>query len=122
MLLLWRYPVLSILQVPMHPFLLLLCFNIFSQSGPTGAGALVVAARWWGLFLRWSSPCFVVMEGLSSLLIAQKLGRTGRELAGEGEAYQFGLLVASAVAYVAAAWRIGAVSLRAFHLNIPLRI
>ena len=94
----------------MHPFLLLLCFNIFSQAAPAGVGALVTASRWWGLFLSWSSPCFVVMEGLSSLLIAQKLGRIGRELAGEGEAYQFGLLVASAFAYVGSAWRIGAVS------------
>ena len=49
------------------------------------------------------------MEGLGSLLVAQKLGKVGRELAGVGEGYQFGLLVASAVAYVASAWRIGAV-------------
>ncbi|EJD04091.1 uncharacterized protein FOMMEDRAFT_140161 [Fomitiporia mediterranea MF3/22] len=105
MLLFWRWPSLSVLQVPMHPFLLLVCFNIFSQSV---SPILITAANWWGKFLSWSSPCFVVMEGLSSLLVAQKLGRIGRELAGEGEGYQFGLLVASAVAYVGAAWRIGA--------------
>ncbi|KAI5121268.1 hypothetical protein M0805_002313 [Coniferiporia weirii] len=105
MLLFWGSPLLSFLQVPMHPFLLLLCFNVFSQSVPP---TLLTAATWWGKFLGWSSPWFIVMEGLSSLLVAQKLGRIGRELAGEGEGYQFGLLVASAVAYVGSAWRIGA--------------
>ena len=104
----WRWPALSIMQVPMHPFLLLLCFNIFSQSVPP---VLISAANWWGKFLSWSSPCFVVMEGLSSLLVAQKLGRLGRSLAGEGESYQFMLLVASAAAYVGAAWRIATVSI-----------
>lgn len=106
MLLFWRWPFLSVMQVPMHPFLLLLCFNIFSQSVPP---VLESAASWWGKFLSWSSPCFVVMEGLSSLLVAQKLGRIGRELAGEGEGNQFGLLVAAAAAYVGSAWRIAAV-------------
>ncbi|KAH8120180.1 hypothetical protein DFH11DRAFT_39886 [Phellopilus nigrolimitatus] len=104
MLLLWGSSSLSVLQVPMHPFLLLLCFNIFSQSVPP---VLVAAATWWGKILSWSSPWFIAMEGLSSLLVAQKLGRVGRELAGEGEGYQFSLLVASAVAYVGSAWRIG---------------
>lgn len=44
------------------------------------------------------------MEGMSSLLVAQRLGQVGKELVGEGEAYQFGLLVAAAAAYVASAW------------------
>ena len=44
------------------------------------------------------------MEGMSSLLVAQRLGQVGKELVGEGEAYQFGLLVAAAAAYVASAF------------------
>lgn len=111
LLLLWGSPALSILQVPMHPFLLLLCFNIFSQSVPP---ILLTAATWWGKILSWSSPWFIVLEGLSSLLVSQRLGQVGRQLAGEGEGYQFTLLVASAVAYVASAWWIGAVSSTSF--------
>lgn len=107
MLLFWGSPALSLLQVPMHPFLLLVCFNAFSQQVPP---ALLTAASWWGTFLAWSSPGFIVMEGLSSLLVAQKLGQVGKQLAGNGEGYQFSLLVAAAAAYVGSAWWIAAVS------------
>lgn len=51
------------------------------------------------------------MEGMSSLLVAQKLGQEGKKLVEAGETYQFGLLIASAVAYVASAWWIVVVSL-----------
>lgn len=44
------------------------------------------------------------MEGLSSLLVVQKLGQEGKRLVGRGEVYQFGFLIATAVAYVASAW------------------
>lgn len=44
------------------------------------------------------------MEGLSSLLVFQKLGQEGKRLVGEGEVYQFALLIASAAAYVLSAW------------------
>ena len=44
------------------------------------------------------------MEGLSSLLVVQKLGQEGKRLVGRGEVYQFGLLITTAVAYVASAW------------------
>ncbi|KAH9950398.1 hypothetical protein B0H21DRAFT_533382 [Amylocystis lapponica] len=101
LVLLWGSEALSIMQVPMHPFLLLVCFNAFSQTvNPT----LMTAAYWWGQILRWSSPGFIVMEGLSSLLIVQRLGQVGKELVAEGESYQFGLLVAAAAAYVTSAW------------------
>lgn len=89
------------MQVPMHPFLLLVCFNVFSERVHP---LLLSAATWWGRLLRWSSPGFIVMEGLSSLLIVQKLGQVGKELVSEGEGYQFGLLVAAAAAYVTSAW------------------
>lgn len=89
------------MQLPIQPFLLLLCFNLFSQSvNPL----LLSLASWWGTILTLSSPLFIILESVSSLLVAQKLGQVGREFVGEGEAYQFVLLIASAVAYVASAW------------------
>ncbi|KAH9944317.1 uncharacterized protein BXZ73DRAFT_87235 [Epithele typhae] len=99
--LLWGSPALSILQVPMHPFLLLVCFNAFSESVHPW---ITTTASWWGTILQWSSPGFIVMEGVSSLLVAQRLGQVGKELVDEGEVYQFGLLVGAAAAYVASAW------------------
>ncbi|KAI9445019.1 hypothetical protein H4582DRAFT_1912775 [Lactarius indigo] len=97
----WGSSTLPALQLPIQPFLLLVCFNIFSQSvNPL----LLSLASWWGTILTLSSPLFIILEGLSSLLVAQKLGQVGRELVGKGEAYQFVLLIASAVAYVVSAW------------------
>ena len=105
--LLWGSSMLPALQLPIQPFLLLVCFNIFSQSvNPL----LLSLASWWGTILTLSSPLFIILEGLSSLLVAQKLGQVGRDLVGKGEAYQFVLLIASAVAYVVSAWWIVAVS------------
>uniref|UniRef100_A0A8H7YB51 Uncharacterized protein n=2 Tax=Psilocybe cubensis TaxID=181762 RepID=A0A8H7YB51_PSICU len=101
MSLFWGSHALSVLQVPMHPFLLLLCFNIFSSSPNPW---LPWAAQWWGTLLTFSGPLFIVMEGLSSLLVVQKLGQGGKRLAARGEAYQFGLLIATSIAYVASAW------------------
>ncbi|KDQ63519.1 hypothetical protein JAAARDRAFT_381190 [Jaapia argillacea MUCL 33604] len=101
LLLLWGNQALSVMQVPMHPFLLLVCFNAFSQSVPP---FLITAASWWGKILHFSSPGFIIMEGLSSLLVVQKLGQEGKKLVDEGEVYQFGLLIVTAAAYVASAW------------------
>ncbi|KAF8272907.1 hypothetical protein EI94DRAFT_1776607 [Lactarius quietus] len=91
--LLWGSSMLPALQVPIQPFLLL-------SVNPL----LLSLASWWGTILTLSSPLFIILEGLSSLLVAQKLGQLGRELVGKGEAYQFVLLIASAVAYVVSAW------------------
>jgi hypothetical protein len=100
-ILLWGSDALSVLQVPVHPFLLLVCFNAFSSSvGPW----LRFAADYWGAALTFSGPLFISMEGLSSLLVVQKLGQGGKRLVGEGEVYQFALLIASAVAYVLSFW------------------
>ena len=96
------------LQVPVHPFLLLVCFNAFSV---TANPWLVTAASWWGLILHWFGPGFVFLEGMSSLLVAQRLGQVGKVLVGEGETYQFGLLIGAAAAYVTSAWWIVVVSL-----------
>jgi hypothetical protein len=71
---------------------------------------LLSLASWWGTVLTLSSPLFIILESFSSLLVAQKLGQVGRELVGEGEAYQFVFLIASAVAYVVSAWWIVVVS------------
>ena len=101
MCLLWGSHALSILQVPVHSFLLLVCFNIFSSSPNP---YLITATEWWGTLLTLSGPLFITMEGLSSLLVVQKLGQEGKRLVGRGEVYQFGLLIATAVAYVASAW------------------
>lgn len=101
MSLLWGFHALSILQVPVHSFLLLVCFNIFSSSPHP---YLIIATEWWGTLLTLSGPLFITMEGLSSLLVVQKLGQEGKRLLGRGEVYQFGLLIATAVAYVASAW------------------
>jgi len=101
MFLLWNNPALTVMQVPMHPFLLLVSFNVFAQEVHP---VLTLATAWWGKMLKFSSPGFIVLESLSSLVVAQKLGQIGKGLVGDGEGYQFGLLIASAAAYVASAW------------------
>ncbi len=104
---LWDSSLLPAMQLPIQPFLLLVCFNLFSQSvNPL----LLSLASWWGTILTLSSPLFIILESVSSLLVAQKLGHVGQELVGKGEVYQFILLIVSAVAYVVSAWWIVAVS------------
>jgi len=85
----------------MHPFLLLVCFNVFSTSVHP---YLLTATSLWGNCLTSAGPLFIIMEGMSSLVVAQKVGYQGKRLVGEGEGYQFALLIATAVAYVASAW------------------
>lgn len=109
LLLVWGAEALSVMQVPMHPFLLLVCFNAFSTSVHP---YLLAATSLWGNFLTFSGPLFIIMEGMSSLLVAQKVGQAGKQLVGEGEGYQFALLIATAVAYVTSAWVIVVVSVR----------
>jgi hypothetical protein len=92
----------------MHPFLLLLCFNIFSNK--TSLSLIVPLADYWGMFLRISTPFFIAFEAVASLLVAQTLGQTGKKLAARSETWQFALLISSAFAYVAGAWWIIAVS------------
>ncbi|KAJ7492666.1 hypothetical protein FB451DRAFT_1336530 [Mycena latifolia] len=91
----------SFLQVPMHSFLLLVCFNVFSS--PVNPW-LLTAADAWGKMLAFSGPLFILLEGVSSLLVVQKAGQIGKELVAEGESYQLGLLVGTAVTYVSSAW------------------
>jgi hypothetical protein len=90
LILLWGSASLSLLQVPVHPALLLVSFNIFSilSSHPW----LVITTQCWGKLLTFAGPFFIVMEGLSSLLVAQKLGQEGKKLVEKGEGYQVRLL------------------------------
>ncbi|KAJ7932444.1 hypothetical protein B0H13DRAFT_2227624 [Mycena leptocephala] len=92
---------LSFLQVPMHSFLLLVVFNIFSTPANPW---LLMAADAWGKMLAFSGPLFILLEGVSSLLVVQKAGQIAKELVAEGESYQLALLVGTAVAYVSSAW------------------
>ncbi len=100
MILFWGSEALSVLQVPMHSFLLLVCFNAFSTAVHPW---LLSAVSAWGTILTYLGPLFIAMEGLSSLLVVQRLGERAKALVEEGEAYQFGLLIASATAYVVTA-------------------
>ncbi|KAL1709054.1 hypothetical protein EV121DRAFT_253602 [Schizophyllum commune] len=97
----WGSQALSLLQVPMHPFLLLVCFNVFSSPAPPW---LESAAEWWGTILTYFGPGFWILESVSSLLVAQKLGQEGKRLVSETDGYQLTLLIASASTYVASAW------------------
>ncbi|KAF8499445.1 hypothetical protein JB92DRAFT_2981410 [Gautieria morchelliformis] len=102
LILLWGSESLSFLQVPVHPFLLLVCFNLFS-SQQAASSWLLTAAEWWGQCLRLLTPIFIGLEGISSLLVAQSWGQKSKDLAARGEEWQFTLLVAAAAAYVGSA-------------------
>jgi hypothetical protein len=91
----------SVLQVPMHPFLLLVCFNVFSQSVHPW---LTTATVWWGKTLTLLGPLFIMMEGVSSVVVVQKVGQEGKNFVNEREVYQFPLLFAAALGYVISGW------------------
>jgi hypothetical protein len=83
----------------MHPFLLLVVFNIFSQ--PSGTIQFICTlAVYWGTFLKFITPFFIAIEAIASLLVAQSLGQEGKRLAGKSEAWQLGLLIGSAAGFV----------------------
>ncbi|GAW06118.1 glutamine amidotransferase [Lentinula edodes] len=103
LVLLWGSPNLTVLQLPIHPFLLLLCFNVFSSNVNPW---ILTASRWWAYTLSLWGPFFFLLEGLSSLIVAQRLGQMGKRLIeqADSEVYQFTLLVAAAVTYVLSAY------------------
>ncbi|KAF9496152.1 hypothetical protein BDN71DRAFT_785557 [Pleurotus eryngii] len=101
MILMWGSEALSVLQVPMHPFLLLVCFNVFSSSVNPWLATII---NLWGTVLKYGGPLFIMMEGLSSLLVAQKLGQEGKKFVGDDEVRQFGVLILTAIGYVTSAW------------------
>ena len=99
---------LPFMQIPVHPFLLLLSFNLFSSA--TGLSPYIsTAAKWWETFLRYSTPFAAGLEGLASLIVIQSAGLKSKDLATQSEGNQLLLLIASASAYVgAAAWLLSA--------------
>lgn len=115
MILMWGSEALSVLQVPMHPFLLLVCFNVFSSSVNPW---LATITNLWTTVLKYGGPLFIMMEGLSSLLVAQKLGQEGKKFVGDDEVRQFGVLILTAIGYVTSAWWIAVVS--AVSLSTPV--
>lgn len=98
----WQSAALPFLQLPVHPFLLLVCLNLFSSKD--AHPWLGLLAQWWGHILAWSSPAFFVFEGLSSLIVVQTMGKQGRKLIDYNENWQIPLLIVSAAGYVTAAW------------------
>ena len=54
-------------------------------------------------------PLFITMEGVSSVVVVQKVGQRGKKLINEQEIYQFPMLFAAAVCYVVSGWWIAAV-------------
>jgi hypothetical protein len=90
----------------MHAILLLICFNAYSQfSHPW----LITATVWWENVLTVLGPLFVMIEGISSVIVTQKIGQDAQELVNEHEVYQFPMLCAAAVCYVISGWWIVAV-------------
>jgi hypothetical protein len=81
----------------MHPFLLLVSFNAFAQPAHPW---LITATFWWEKILIFSGPSFPIVEGISSLLVAQKLAQEGKRLVFDKEILQFPVLFATAACYV----------------------
>ncbi|KAL7418172.1 ICE2-domain-containing protein [Mrakia frigida] len=83
-------------------------FNPFSSE--TYASTLQhTLPRIWSSFLRFSSPVFILCEGLASLLVVQALGKTTKQWIEEGErdgrdSRGFMFLVGSSSVYVGSFW------------------
>ncbi|KAG8934494.1 hypothetical protein FRC03_007140 [Tulasnella sp. 419] len=92
-------PSLPFLQLPVHPVILLLSFNLFSNP----PRYLVTLAAIWGKALRLWTPVFVGMEGLASLLVIQSTGRKGRDLSENNEGWQIMFLLGAGAAHVVSA-------------------
>jgi len=96
-------PWLTFFQLPVHPVLLLLSFNLATPvNGQLNYGVELIS--WiWGTGLRYSSIIFVVVEGIASLVLVQSWGQEAMKIADRGDFVQFGLLVVAAAGYVASA-------------------
>lgn len=115
----------------MIPSLLLITLNVYSsdphsafKSLPTHQWALLSSAwgyvrqapGWWESLLRTSSPVFVLLEGLSTLLCIQQLGRMSVKTVERSRApdvLQLVYLVAAAGVYVISAYFL-------YEVSIPL--
>lgn len=108
---------LSFLQPLLIPAILLLTLNLYSSESrptlPTSSQLAFVwnflrkAPRWWEVVLRTSSPLFVILEGMSTLLCIQALSRYSRRKIDESrspDVLQLALLAGSALIYVGCAY------------------
>ncbi|MBW0523355.1 hypothetical protein O181_063070 [Austropuccinia psidii MF-1] len=93
------------------PILLLLWFNVYSTDGTVGGNVKLEPSllgqilSFWQLILTWSTPIFVLLEGISTLLCIQSVGQISRYIVeAKSESYSFLFLVLSAVIYVGSAY------------------
>ncbi|GAA98403.1 uncharacterized protein L969DRAFT_61585 [Mixia osmundae IAM 14324] len=107
----WTSRTLSLTQLIALPAILLLCLNLYSANTASvetlawGYRLLARVPTWWERTLRWSSGLFVVLEGISTLLVIQSFGQLSRYFVDErGEGWQFVFLITSATTYVLSAY------------------
>ncbi|KAH8927675.1 ICE2-domain-containing protein [Atractiella rhizophila] len=104
------YPLIPFLSFVQHisvPIILLVCLNVFSSNSK----AAWEQSSWTWFFLRkfvsfygsvlhHSGPFFVLLEGVSTLLVAQSAGRISSFLTEKGDGWSIVFLVTSASTYV----------------------
>ncbi|KNZ58259.1 uncharacterized protein VP01_1965g3 [Puccinia sorghi] len=100
-----------LLQNLVIPTFLLFWLNIYSSDeGKVGNPILGInlvgrILSLWEVILTWSTPVFVLLEGVSTLLCIQSVGQISRYLVeAKNESYSFVFLVLSAAVYVCSAY------------------
>jgi len=103
--------VFGLLQNLVIPTFLLFWLNIYSSDeskvGNPILGINLVGRilSLWEVILTWSTPVFVLLEGVSTLLCIQSVGQISRYLVeAKNESYSFVFLVLSAAVYVCSAY------------------
>ncbi|KAI9604954.1 hypothetical protein H4Q26_002924 [Puccinia striiformis f. sp. tritici PST-130] len=103
--------VFGLLQNLVIPTFLLIWLNIYSTDeskigNPILGNNLVgPILSFWEVFLTWSTPVFVLLEGISTLLCIQSVGQISRYIVeAKNESYSFVFLVLSAAVYVGSAY------------------
>lgn len=95
--------IFSPLQVFTVPAILLLFLNLYNSptSISTYSHLLTSVPAVWETILKTLTPLFVLLEGVSTLLVIQALGQVSRFLIEErNESFQFVFLISSAAVYV----------------------
>lgn len=100
----------GLLQNLVIPSFLLIWLNIYSIDESDATGNLKLGSNHtsvarilslWESILNWSTPVFVLLEGISTLLCIQSVGQISRYIVeAKNESYSFVFLVLSAVIYV----------------------
>ncbi|KAA1081084.1 hypothetical protein PGT21_029019 [Puccinia graminis f. sp. tritici] len=104
--------VFGLLQNLVIPTFLLFWLNIYSPDESKNIGNPILASNLigrmlslWEVVLTWSTPVFVLLEGISTLLCIQSVGQISRYLVeAKNESYSFVFLVLSAAVYVGSAY------------------